>query len=95
MNIEDITFLANNQVVIETTKKAIFWSYGSQIATYDFARGTLQLGLDWDYSPTTLKYLHKFLVNFTRLNMPPKEIRKAIKNKKIKINKNFKVGEKD
>lgn len=89
MKIKNIFNITNNQIVVVSENSKIFWSYESQIAEYK--NGVLTLGNDWDYSRTTAKYLHYFIENYTNLNFKSKkEIEKAIKEKIIKINKNFK-----
>jgi len=89
MKIKNIFNITNNQIVIISNNSKIFWSYESQIAEYK--NGVLTLGNDWDYSRTTMKYLHHFIRNYTPFNYEnKKEIEKAIKEKIIKINKNFK-----
>ena len=87
--IERIEEIGKNQIVIYTGKSKIFWSYNSLIA--EWKNGSLQLGLDWNYSRTTMKYLHIFLKEYTNCKYTTRiEIEKAIKEKEIKINKNFK-----
>lgn len=52
-----------NQFDIEDSanKKQYFQSYESLIAVYDRETHILTLGRDWDYSRTTLKYLHQWM----------------------------------
>lgn len=53
-----------NQYVIRIPNKICFQSYNSLIAVYDTESQHLILGCDYDYSRTTSKYLHKFLVEY-------------------------------
>ena len=48
-----------NQFIAENDGKVYFQSYSSLIAVYDGT--TLTLGIDWDYSVTTLKYLYEWM----------------------------------
>ena len=59
-----------NQFIIHTPDKVVFQSYYSIIAVLDGRDNAhpLTLGRDWDYSRTTLKYLYKFLDDYTRYN---------------------------
>ena len=50
-----------NQYVIRTDNSIIFQSYASTIAVFDKVAGRLTLGVDFDYSRTTAKYLHQFI----------------------------------
>lgn len=89
MKIKNIFNITNNQIIIISNNSKIFWSYPSQIAEYK--NGVLTLGNDWEYSRTTMKYLYHFIRTYTPFNYEnKKEIEKAIKQKIIKINKNFK-----
>lgn len=82
--------LAPNQIVIFENDKnkyglRVFQSYNSIIAVYDLDDGSLTLGHDWDYSKTTVRWLLKFLndwTNFTGYNSA--NIRKAIESGTIK-----------
>ena len=90
---KNIENLGNNQTVIfetnEEGNKKVFFSYNSLIA--EWKDGSLTLGIDWDYSKTTLKYLYIFLRTYTNTKYKSKkEIEKAIKENEIKINEEFK-----
>ena len=50
-----------NQYVIRTGKLYHFQSYDSLVASYDASSRILTLGLYWDYSVTTMKYLNQFI----------------------------------
>lgn len=50
-----------NQTVTTMQDGYIFQSYHSRVAAYDTDLSVLYLGLDWNYSNTTLKYLGQFL----------------------------------
>ena len=54
-------FYNKNQFLLKGDGKAIFQSYSSTIAIWDYATKTLTLGIDWDYSNTTRKHLYLFL----------------------------------
>lgn len=53
-----------NQYVIKFNNYIAFQSYDSLIAVYDRDSNNLILGCDFDYSVTTLKYLHQFLYEY-------------------------------
>lgn len=77
-----------NQFVMEDNKKAIFQSYESVIAEYDKINDILTLGVDWDYSNTTRKYLYIFLEEIIpRLSQLHEDITSALltKNKRKSI----------
>lgn len=50
-----------NQYIIRTDSTIIFQSYTSTIAIMDKKTGAVTLGVDFDYSRTTTKYLHQFI----------------------------------
>lgn len=96
-------FYNKNQFIIEGLEGVTFQSYNSEIANID-KKGNLILGVDWDYSNTTLKHLYLFLNDyFYNLNYNTKEllrdltkksnkrkyIQKLIDNKKIEYNENM------
>ena len=56
-------FYNKNQFIIRGEGKTVFQSYQSEIAEID-KNGNLTLGIDWDYSRTTLKHLYLFLNNY-------------------------------
>lgn len=51
----------SNQFVIDSRRYSFFQSYESLIAIYDKKERSVTLGCKWDYSRTTMKYLHKWL----------------------------------
>ena len=78
--------IGNKQNIVITEKYCCFFSYNSYIANYNFETKKLVLFNNWDYSRTTLKYLYKFLRDFTCYEYKnKKEIEKALKNKEIEI----------
>jgi len=65
-----------NQFLIEDGNKSYFQSYNSIIALKDDNEGQVYLDEKyWDYSRTTMKYLHKFLRTESK-----KEIESRIKS---------------
>ena len=50
-----------NQFDISVDNTVLFQSYTSIVAHYDRGSQVLTLGLDWDYSITTLKHLYKWI----------------------------------
>lgn len=73
-----------NQFVIIDDGKTYFQSYESLIAVkyWEDGKTILKLGRDWDYSKTTMKYLHVWLNEyFPRYSiLTAYEIRKLIKD---------------
>lgn len=59
-----------NQFVIHDghNSKVYFQSYSSLIAEYDYLDGRLTLGRRFDYSVTTVKYLHKWIDRYVGTN---------------------------
>lgn len=53
-----------NQYTIKYRGGVAFQSYDSLIAAYDMETETLRLGRRYDYSVTTLKYLHEWLKTY-------------------------------
>lgn len=51
----------SNQFVVESSRYSFFQSYNRLIAVYDKKERRVTLGCYWDYSQTTLKYLHAWL----------------------------------
>lgn len=51
----------SNQFVIDSNRYSFFQSYDRLIAVYDKKARCVTLGCYWDYSKTTLKYLHAWL----------------------------------
>lgn len=77
-------FYNKNQFIIRGEGKTVFQSYQSEIAEID-KNGNLTLGIDWDYSRTTLKHLYLFLNNYiVLLNTNLKEYIKELQNKSNK-----------
>ncbi len=71
--------LANNQVVINADGNQVLQSYESRVAI-KYADGSIELGNDWDYGRTTMKYVGQFL------GSNAKEIRENIKTGMWKLN---------
>ncbi len=70
-----------NQFVVENNQTIIFQSYESICAIYYKNTKKLAFGEDWDYSRTTVKYLHQFLDEYVPLpyhNKSTKELRKMV-----------------
>lgn len=55
-----------NQFVIESDGVDVFQSYNSTIAKYSNVNGDilLEVGEDWDYSRTTMRYFKQFLSEY-------------------------------
>ena len=77
-------FYNKNQFIIRGEGKTIFQSYQSEIAEIS-KDGKLTLGIDWDYSITTLKHLYLFLNDYIQLLN--NEIQKYIRELSTKRNK--------
>ena len=56
-----VTFLGNNHCTIYTQEGSFLMSYSSVIVFKPIKKGTIQIGKDWKYSPTTGKYRNIFL----------------------------------
>ena len=54
----------SNQFVIDSSRYSFFQSYDSLIGVYDKKERRITLGCKWDYSKTTLKYLHEWLESY-------------------------------
>lgn len=65
------------------TELVKFQSYKSMILMINYKTHTMTFGDDWDYSRTTSKYLHQFLLEELRLNLTTQEIRKALETGKL------------
>ena len=81
-----------NQFVLTGDNKVVFQSYQSIICVIDYTKEgaeKITLGRDWDYSNTTMKYLHKFLRDYLCMNTNANGLRTAIKNKDISYNPNL------
>lgn len=75
----------NHFIIVEGNKR-ILQSYDSIVAIVDRdAEGSdlLTLGRDWDYSRTTMKYVHQFLQQTLGWDITAEGLRKAIKNEDI------------
>lgn len=57
-------FYNKNQFLIESDELIQFQSYNSLIASINKNKGTLTLGVDWDYSNTTMKHLYMFIDDY-------------------------------
>lgn len=77
-------FYNKNQFIIRGEEKTVFQSYKSEIAEIN-KNGELTLGIDWDYSITTLKHLYLFLNDYICLTN--NEVRKYIEKLPTKKNK--------
>lgn len=55
-----------NQFVISDGETTIFQSYSSPVVKTWLENGTRRIvfGRDWDYSKTTMKYVHRFLAEY-------------------------------
>ncbi len=53
--------LANNQIIVYTNDKILFFSYDTLIAEFWKTAKKLYVSAFWDYSRTTSKYLYKFI----------------------------------
>ena len=65
--------VASQFVIHDESGKVYFQSYNSLIAEYDWNTNRLTLGRHFDFSVTTVKYLHKWVNKYV-----PREIRYAI-----------------
>lgn len=98
-------FYNKNQFLIESDELIQFQSYDSLVASIDKKKGILILGIDWDYSNTTMKHLYIFIDDFRyylkkdinelfiylyREKNKRKYIQKLIDNKKIEYDENMK-----
>ena len=96
-------FYNKNQFIIRGENQIVFQSYDSEIAIIENRQ--LTLGLDWDYSKTTLKHLYLFLNDFINLlnidlqddilkalqsSNTKKALQKLIDNKRIVYNEYLK-----
>lgn len=77
-------FYNKNQFIIRGEGKTVFQSYKSEIAEIS-KNGKLTLGIDWDYSITTLKHLYLFLNDY--ICLINNEIQKYIEKLPTKKNK--------
>ena len=70
---------APNHTIVFTDIGNAFISYDSIVAFRARGTGEITLGLDWDYSRTTMKYLGQWL------GMNAKQIREAITRGEMKV----------
>ena len=98
-------FYNKNQFLIESEDLIELQSYESVVASINKKTGVLTLGIDWDYSNTTMKHLYLFIADyrhylkkdicelfiyFYREKNKRKYIQKLIDNKKIEYDENMK-----
>lgn len=98
-------FYNKNQFLIESEDLIELQSYESLVASINKKTGVLKLGVDWDYSNTTMKHLYLFIADyrhylkkdicelfiyFYREKNKRKYIQKLIDNKKIEYDENMK-----
>lgn len=69
-------FYNKNQLIIKDKGVIYFQSYDSMIAKIE--HGTLTLGIDWDYSKTTLKHLYLFINDYLLSYYIDEKIEKAM-----------------
>lgn len=72
--------LAPNQIVISADGNQVLQSYESTVAV-KYADGSVELGTDWEFSRTTMKFVGQFL------DSNAANTRKQIKNGAWKLNK--------
>ena len=98
-------FYNKNQFIIESENLIEFQSYKSLVANINKKTGILTLGIDWDYSNTTMRHLYLFIddykhylkkdicelfISFYREKNKRKYMQNLIDNKKIKYDENMK-----
>ena len=73
-----------NQFIIESDDSDTFQSYDSTIAKYGNDKGDilLEVGDDWDYSRTTMRYFKQFLSGYGWGDKEWGELTKALKGGK-------------
>lgn len=82
-------FLHDNQFIIDDDKFYYLQSYNSIVARVEKHYNNITLGVDWDYSKTTLKHLYAFLEEYANYYIPYNEtnkrryIQKEINNNNI------------
>ena len=89
-------FYSKNQFHLYGEGKDILQSYDSKVVEIEEENGKqkITLGVDWDYSMTTSKYVYKFLEEFTAINFngiadKRKYINRLIKENLINYNENM------
>lgn len=76
-------YKVKNHFIITDDNKKVLQSYDSivvEIKKFDNTEMSIVLGRDWDYSPTTRRYVYSFLEDYTNINLHD------ITNKKKYIN---------
>lgn len=77
-----INKLANNQFTVTTEKGIYLQSYDSVVA-FRPHQGAIEMGRDWEYSRTTIKYVGQFLEQSTA------KTRKCLESGKFLYNENL------
>ena len=81
--------IANNQFKVYTDEGVYFQSYDSVVAFKpNNSEEKIRVGVDWDYSRTTMKYVGQFLGQNTA------KIRKDIKDEVILVDYDLCIGKK-
>ena len=81
--------IANNQFKVYTDEGVYFQSYDSVVAFKPNNREEkIRVGVDWDYSRTTMKYVGQFLGQNTA------KTRKDIKDEVILVDYDLSIGKK-
>ena len=81
--------IANNQFKVYTDEGVYFQSYDSVVAFKpNSSEEKIRVGVDWDYSRTTMKYVGQFLGQNTA------KIRKDIKDEVILVDYDLCIGKK-
>ena len=81
--------IANNQFEVYTDEGMYFQSYDSVVAFKpNSSEEKIRVGVDWDYSRTTMKYVGQFLGQNTT------KTRKDIKDEVILVDYDLSIGKK-
>ena len=82
--------IANNQFEVYTDEGVYFQSYGSVVAfkPNNSEEEKIRVGVDWDYSRTTMKYVGQFLGQNTA------KTRRDIKDEVILVDYDLCIGKK-
>lgn len=64
----------NMSIIRDNVENLVFFSYTSEVATYDKYNNKLYLTDLWNYSQTTLKQLKYFINNYTSFKYENKKI---------------------
>ena len=84
-----VVVIANNQVEVYTDEGVYFQSYDSVVAFKpNSSEEKIRVGVDWDYSRTTMKYVGQFLGQNTA------KTRKDIKDEVILVDYDLCIGKK-